>query len=63
MAQTFTDVLTHAVFAIKRFLRPCGASGVVCGYPYPGLTALGYYPVPRWGAKVSGTASPARGIA
>ena len=49
MARIFTDRLTHAVFAIKPFLRPCGASGVVCGYPYPGLIALGYYPTPLRG--------------
>ena len=49
MAQTPTHPLTRAVFVMKPFLRPCGASGVVCGYPYPGLIALGYYPTPLRG--------------
>jgi hypothetical protein len=50
MAQTFTHLLTHAVFATRVFLRPCGAYGVV-GPPDPGLIALGYYPMPLRGVK------------
>ena len=48
MAQTFTHLLTHAIFSTKVFLRPCGACPIV-GPPYPGLVALGYYPMPLRG--------------
>ena len=52
MAPTVTHRLTHVIFSTKVFLRPFRAHGVV-GLPNPGLAALGYFPMPLRGVKIT----------
>ena len=62
MAQTFMHLLIHVTFLRQGFPTPLRGLAC-CWYAYPGLTALGYFPMPLRGAKINDAASPTRCIA